>query len=932
MRRRFFIRTDLGARMSRLCTASFRQRIILGFSVLILLLMGVMVAVEVAGIPGSGNPGRFGAARAKALGDLELMSGTLAEHLTNWLKVRREHVRGIGASPFLGQAIVARPAPSVDALSSALESWRQSYPDISGLALLDTASGSLLAGAGDFAGARTASDLAISPEHLATLVQPGYAETLAAHDQVGKKRVLRIIRQVFAMPRADVPIALLVAEIAIDEPLLRLISSIRGPLSRHWTCIVASATRGVAVPFGDFRDRREVASDLPVGPATWRPTALALAGIDASYEGPDWQGQAVFAFHRQVKIDPSVALAIVLSIPRQHALASAWSDLARQLVVWLGMLIAGMALAFWLAQQIAKPVKGLSEAAREIAAGHLAARVTLTESGEFGQLATVFNAMAQRVEGWQRDLEQQVAERTRELQESERQLRQRSQELVSKNSELEEHRNHLETLVNERTAALSVAKEAAEAANRAKSLFLANMSHELRTPLNAILGLSDILRRDATTSLPHKETLAIIHKSGDHLLALINDVLDISKIEAGRIVLDAQAFDLGAMIIDVADMLRVRAADKGLQLLVDGSSEFPRYIVGDEAKLRQILVNLMANAIKATEDGGVTLRLGVRESTRLCFEVEDTGCGITPEDQGKIFDAFVQVGAPVKQQGTGLGLAITRQFVEMMCGQISLNSVPGRGSVFRVELPLIAAQPEDVPQASVAQGEVTGLAPGQAPCRVLVVEDQVENRFLLTHLLASAGLSVRSAQNGVEALAIFADWQPHFIWMDRRMPVMDGVEATRRIRLLPGGAQVRIAAVTASTFKEEDSELVAAGFDDIVHKPFRSEQIFTCMERLQGWRFLRDETVDEAATATGQMTADLAALPDALRQALGVALLELDSARLEALIETMAQDKPELAATFGERARAYDYDALMTLLQAANCAASEAAGRLAASA
>jgi hypothetical protein len=221
--------------VSRLLTASFRQRIIFGFAVVILLLMGVMVAVEVAGIPGTGNPGRFGAARAKALSDMELMSGTLVEHITNWFKVRREHVRGIAASPFLSQAIAARPAPSVEALSAALENWRQSYPDIAALALLDPTNGALLGAAGGFSAARTASDLAISPEQLATLVLPGYVETLAAREQADKKRFLRIVRQVFPTPRADVPIAVLVAEVAIDEPMLRLISSIRGPLSRHWT-------------------------------------------------------------------------------------------------------------------------------------------------------------------------------------------------------------------------------------------------------------------------------------------------------------------------------------------------------------------------------------------------------------------------------------------------------------------------------------------------------------------------------------------------------------------------------------------------------------------------------------------------------------------------------------------------------------------------
>jgi PAS domain S-box-containing protein len=486
--------------------------------------------------------------------------------------------------------------------------------------------------------------------------------------------------------------------------------------------------------------------------------------------------------------------------------------------------------------------------------------------------------------------------------------------------ELKRYRYHLEEEVEQRTADLVIARNAAEAANKAKSTFLAGMSHELRTPLNAILGFSNMMRNDAHLPENLRQYLDIINRSGEHLLTLINDVLEMAKIEAGRVQLENSAFDLGGLVRDVTDMMEVRAREKGLLLLIDQTSEFPRYIVGDEARLRQVLINLVGNAVKFTTHGGVTVRLGTRQNhcAHLLIEVEDSGPGIAPEDQKRIFEPFVQLGEQRDSKGTGLGLTITRQFVHMMGGEITLESVLDKGSIFRVNLPLTAASEADiVKEEIVLQGNIIGLAPGQPDFHVLIVEDQTENQLLLARLMESIGIQTRVAENGEQGVAIYEQWHPDLIWMDRKMPVMDGLAATRKIRTLPGGKEVKIIAVTASAFQEERDQMLAAGMDDFVRKPYRFNEIYDCLARHLNVVYLRD-TPPEGPSETARLTPELlAALPVEMRESLRVAVESLEVEAIKQAIREVGKHDSSLGKLLSQYADQFDYPAILNALEPA---------------
>jgi signal transduction histidine kinase/ActR/RegA family two-component response regulator len=466
-----------------------------------------------------------------------------------------------------------------------------------------------------------------------------------------------------------------------------------------------------------------------------------------------------------------------------------------------------------------------------------------------------------------------------------------------------------------------LAQAQAEQANRAKSVFLANMSHELRTPLNAILGFSHLLRRDQRLTSEQADMLDIITTSGDHLLTLINNVLEISKIESGRVQLEVAPADLPQLLKEVASLMGPRARDKGLSFALEIAPEVPRYVEMDAGKLRQVLINLLGNAIKFTSAGGVSLQARVAGQLadgrwRVRFDVSDTGPGIRPKDKERIFAPFVQLdAAPAGEAGTGLGLAISRQIVGVMGGEISLISAVDQGSTFSFEIPLAALDRTSLP-AVPPERRIIGLAAGQPRYRLLVAEDQPANRLLLTKLLDLTGFEVRQARTGREAVVVTQAWHPHLIWMDIRLPEMDGKEAARHIRALPGGDQIKIIALTAHALEEERREILAAGCNDCLRKPFREAEIFTALEQHLGVQFVREGQAGEAAlpVASPVSAADLSRLPVPLLKNLAAAveLLEAQSC-FEALVPVKEID-PVLEGRLRQMVEAFEFRLLLAAL------------------
>ncbi|MFM7424466.1 MAG: PAS domain-containing protein [Elainella sp.] len=510
------------------------------------------------------------------------------------------------------------------------------------------------------------------------------------------------------------------------------------------------------------------------------------------------------------------------------------------------------------------------------------------------------------------------------------------QEILQINTELE-------LRVRARTQELEGAMRAAETASLAKTTFMSNISHELRTPLNAILGFSQLLSCDPALGSDQREQLNIINRSGEHLLKLINSILELSRIEAGQASLSVTDVDLGQLLQHLRELFRLQAAAKGLHLVIQSDAGVPRVVRIDESKLRQVLINLLGNAIKFTQEGQITLqvRLGERppESRAakapacifLYFAVQDQGPGMDAEEQALLFRPFQQTRAgQAAQEGTGLGLAISHELVQLMGGELCITSASGEGATFSFQIPVVPVTSQTV-AIPPTQRQVVELAPDQPEYRVLVAEDDLENCDFLAQLLRSAGFEVQTAENGEGAVAIWQQWRPQLIWMDMQMPGGDGYEATRQIRALEAadpdiGPPTPIIALTGIALEHQRALILAAGCTDLVCKPAAIDTLFGKIKTYLGVRYScryendsgSTEPIEPIEPPKAVLLAELQTRPAVWIRQLNFAARTLDEVLILQLLEQIPPSESLLADTLKEWLAQFQFEQLIELTTEAN--------------